>query len=196
MITTTARAEAADQNSYRAGIDNTEPFPIQRFRIAAPDRAALRRGGAGGAPERRGAVAHERALVEERLRSPDLVAHLRAVADAYDAFVFFDATAWTTVRGIAEVAETALLVPLLDDDPLARLPAVAQAVGAARLILATSEAEAAMVADAFGPQARQRTPDRGPGRRRGAAGGARLPSGSRAPPASGPTCWSAARTAR
>jgi GT2 family glycosyltransferase len=157
VITTTARADAPDQNAYRAGIDNTEPFPIHRFRIVAPDRAAYAEAVLAVHQNAEALWSRERALVEERLRSPGLVAHLRAVADAYDAFLFFDATAWTTVRGIAEVAETALLVPLLDDDPLVRLPAVAQAVAAARLILATSEAEAAMVADAFGPQARHRT---------------------------------------
>jgi GT2 family glycosyltransferase len=157
VITTTARADAADQNAYRAGADNTEPFPIQRFRIVAPDRAAYAEAVLAVHENAEALWSRERALVEERLRSPGLVAHLRAVADAYDAFLFFDATAWTTVRGIAEVAETALLVPLLDDDPLTRLPAVAQAVAAARLILCTSEAEAAMVADAFGPQARHRT---------------------------------------
>lgn len=157
VLTTTATPDASDANFFVAGTDHTEPFPVHRFRVDAPDRVAyedallaVRRGGAA-------VEAHEHALLDERLRSPELLAHVRASADRYDAFLFVDLTVATTVRGMTDVAERVLLVPLLDDEPAARLPAVAAAVARARIILCTTEAEALLVAELYGPAPRART---------------------------------------
>jgi O-antigen biosynthesis protein len=157
VLTTTTTPDAPDANFYHAGTDHTEPFPVHRFRVVAPDRVAyeeallaVRRGGAP-VMERAGA------LLDERVRSPDLLAHVRASADRYDAFLFADLTVPTTVRALGDVAERVLLVPLLDDEPAARLPAVAAAVARARSILCTTEAEALLVAELYGPAPRART---------------------------------------
>jgi GT2 family glycosyltransferase len=91
------------------------------------------------------------------LRSPELVGYVRASADRYDAFLFLDVTVPTTVYGLVDVAERGLLVPLLDDEPASRLPAVAAAVARARMILCTTEAEALLVAELYGPATRART---------------------------------------
>ena len=102
----------------QAGI--TEPFAIQRFGVAAPDRAAYAE--ALLAVERDGETlaTHGRTLLDERLRSPDLVAHVRAVAGRYDAFLFLDVAASTTVYAVGDVAEHALVVPLLIGFTVAR----------------------------------------------------------------------------
>lgn len=157
VLTTTTTPDAPDANFFHAGTDHTEPFPVHRFRVVAPDRVAyedallaVRRGGA--------AVAERaQALLDERVRSPELLAHVRASADRYDAFLFVDLTVPTTVHALTDVAERVLLVPLLDDEPAARLPAVAAAVARARMILCTTEAEALLVAELYGPAPRART---------------------------------------
>jgi len=157
VITTTTTPDAPDANYFVSGTDHTEPFPVHRFRVDAPDRVAyedallaVRHG--GGAIEERA-----QALLDERLRSPELLAHVRASGDRYDAFLFVDLTVPTTVHALTDVAERVVLVPLLDDEPAAHLPAVATAVSRARMILCTTEAEAALVGDLYGPATRART---------------------------------------
>jgi GT2 family glycosyltransferase len=157
VFTTTTTPDAPDANFFQAGTDHTEPFPVHRFRVSAPDRVAFEEAllavrGGGVTLEQRGG-----ALLDERLRSPELVAHVRASADRYDAFLFLDLTVPTTVYALIDVAERGLLVPLLDDEPAARLPAVAAAVARARMILCTTEAEALLVAELYGPATRART---------------------------------------
>ncbi len=157
VITTTTTPEAPDANFFVSGTDHTEPFPVHRFRVDAPDRVAYE--DALLAVRHRGAAVEERAqaLLDERLRSPELLAHVRASADRYDAFLFVDLTVPTTVHALTDVAERVVLVPLLDDEPAARLPAVAAAVSRARMILCTTEAEAALVGELYGPASRART---------------------------------------
>lgn len=157
VLTTTTTPDAPDANFFVAQTDHTEPFPVHRFRVSAPDRVAyeeallaVRRGGTAVAE-------HAQALLDERVRSPELLAHVRASADRYDAFLFVGLTVPTTVHAVTDVAERAVLVPLLDDEPAARLPAVAAAVARARMILCTTEAEAMLVAELYGPAPRART---------------------------------------
>jgi GT2 family glycosyltransferase len=157
VVTTTATSDAPDANFYRAGLDHTEPFPVHRLHVLAPDRVAYEDALLAA---RRGEVLgedRERALLDERLRSPELLNFVREYADRYDAFLLCDLTAATTVRALTDVAERALLVPLLDDEPAARLPAVAAAVSHARMILCTTEAEAMLVAELYGAAPRRRT---------------------------------------
>ncbi|MEA2786007.1 MAG: hypothetical protein QOF71_2111, partial [Candidatus Eremiobacteraeota bacterium] len=157
VITTTTTPDAPDANFFVSGTDHTEPFPVYRFRVEAPDRVAYE--DALLAVRRSGVAIEDRAqaLLDERLRSPDLLAHVRASADRYDAFLFVDITVPTTVHAVSDVAERVVLVPLLDDEPAAHLPAVATAVSRARMILCTTEAEAALVGELYGPASRART---------------------------------------
>jgi GT2 family glycosyltransferase len=157
VITTTTTPEAPDANFFVSGTDHTEPFPVHRFRVDAPDRVAYED---ALLAVRRGAAAVEeraQALLDERLRSPELLAHVRASADRYDAFLFVELTVPTTVHALTDVAERVVLVPLLDDEAAARLPAVATAVSRARMILCTTESEAALVGELYGPASRART---------------------------------------
>ncbi len=157
VITTTATPAAADANYFHGGTDLTEAFPVHRFRVEAPDRVAHAQAVLAVERDAREGERRESALLDERLRSAELLAHVSAAADRYDAFVFVDALAPTTVRGIAQVAERAMVLPLLDDDPVARVPAVREALGSARTILCTTQGEAALVAGMFGPALSART---------------------------------------
>jgi len=151
VLTTTATDEAPDANSFYPGTDLTEPFPVLRFGVNAPDRVAYEDAvlAAGSGPSL--------ALLDERVRSPDLLAHVRAAAQRYEAFLFLDISVPTTVRSLPDVAERAILVPLLDDGPVERLPDVAEMVARARMILCSTEAEASLLGELFGTAARART---------------------------------------
>jgi GT2 family glycosyltransferase len=157
VITTTTTPDAPDANFYHAGSDHTEPFPVLRFRVEAPDRVAYAEAQLAARRGTSAVAERAQALLDERVRSPELLAHVRSSADRYDAFLFVDLTVPTTVHALTDVAERVLLVPLLDDEPAARLPAVAAAVARARVILCTTEAEAMLVAELYGSAPRART---------------------------------------
>ena len=146
VITTTAREDAPDANYFYPGTDHTEPFPVLRFRVEAPDRVAYEDA----------LLAGGRALVDERLRSPELLAHVRAAVHRYDTFLFLDASVSTTVRALPDVAEQAILVPLLDDVAASRLPDVAETASRARMLLCGTDAEAAMLGELYGGAVRSR----------------------------------------
>ena len=157
VLTTTTTPDAPDENFYRAGRDNTEPFAVHRCRVLAPDRVAYAQAVIDAARQDPAFLVPSRVLLDEQLNSPDLLAHIRATGDRYDAFLFVDVSAPTTVRAIADVAERSLLVPLLDDEPVVHVPDVAEAALRARTILCTTEAELGLVAQLFGPEARARS---------------------------------------
>jgi GT2 family glycosyltransferase len=120
VMTTCARSAADDwsANYYRCGRDDSEAFEIQRFRVEPRDRPAfdaavlsMSAGGDGSSPE-------DTAFLLQGVRSPDLLAHIRRVADLYDAFIFAPYATATTLLGIAAAVERAIVMPRLDDDPI------------------------------------------------------------------------------
>ena len=153
VLATCARSSDPESlpNYYRSGFDGSEAFPVYRFRADEGDRAAYRAALIG---LKHGEAVDEATLIDQRPRSLQLLAHLRTVAERYDAFVFAGATATTTVRGVPIVEDRAALVPLLDDDPLAQLDVVRDVVRRARLLLFTSEPEAALALEWYGPELR------------------------------------------
>jgi len=153
VLATCARSSdpEAIPNFYRSGLDTSEGFPVHRFRAEEGDRSAFR---SALVALTDGAAVDEDVLVDERPRSPHLLAHLRTVAERYDAFVFTGLTAATTVRGVPIVEERAAIVPLLEDVPLARLELVRAAAHHARMLLFTTEAEAALALDWYGAELR------------------------------------------
>jgi GT2 family glycosyltransferase len=120
VMTTCARSAADDwaANYYHAGRDDSETFEIQRFRVEPRDRPAydaavisMSGGGDASSPI-------DIAFLLQGVRSPDLLAHIRRVADSYDAFVFAPYSAATTLLGIGAAVERAIVMPRLDDDPI------------------------------------------------------------------------------
>lgn len=149
VLTTCAHQGDGDvvPNYYRAGRDGSEAFPIWRFRSEDGDRPRFQ---AALARLADGEHADDDALFTEGLRAPNLIAHLRSAAERYDAFVFVDATAHTTVLGAPIVLERAVLVPLLTESVLFAAQPVQAVLRAAPLLLWTSEAEAALAQAEFG----------------------------------------------
>jgi GT2 family glycosyltransferase len=153
VLTTCARSSdpEAIPNYYRSGLDTSEAFPVHRFRAEEGDRSAYRH---ALVALTNGTPVDEDVLIDERTRSPHLLAHLRSVAERYDAFLFTGVTAATTVRGVPIVEERAAIVPLLTDDPLAHLDIVRESAHRARMLLFTTEAEAALALEWYGAELR------------------------------------------
>jgi hypothetical protein len=143
VMTTCARSADDDwsANYYRAGRDDSEPFEIQRFRVEARDRPAfdaavlsMSSGGDATSPL-------DTAFVLQGVRSADLLAHIRRVADAYDAFIFTPYAAATTLLGIAAAVERAIVMPQLDGDPIRFARLVRDRLRPARAFFVRSAAE-------------------------------------------------------
>ncbi len=90
VMTTTTTPDAPDANFYVAGTDHTEPFLVHRFRVLAPDRVAYEEALLAFGRGEPVTDQQARALLDERLQSPDLLAHVRSQADRYDAFLLCD----------------------------------------------------------------------------------------------------------
>lgn len=81
---------------------------------------------------------------------PELVEHLRAHRDDYDAVVFFTYLYYPTVAGLAAVPERALLVPTAHDEPPLRFRAYARAFASARALGFLTPPERELVRARFG----------------------------------------------
>ncbi len=143
-MTTCARSATDDwsANYYRSGRDDSEAFEIQRFRVESRDRPAfdaavisMSAGGDASSPA-------DTAFLLQGVRSPDLLAHIRRVADLYDAFIFAPYGAATTLLGIAAAVERAIVMPRLDDDPVRFARLVRDRLRPARAFFVRDVAEA------------------------------------------------------
>lgn len=164
VLTTCGRSADDDwsANYFRSGRDDSEAFPIQRFRLEPRDRpafdaAVLAIGGAGDASS-----PGDTAFLREGVRSPDLLAHLRRVADSYDAFLFAPYAASTTLLGISTAVERAIVLPLLDDDPLRFARVIRDRLRAARAFFVRDEAESSALTEILGMEIRPRCVEIGP----------------------------------
>ncbi len=143
VLTTCARSAADDwgDNYYRSGSDLSEPFAIERFRVEPRDRPAYSRALLElTSSDRRSSQADE-IFLNEGVRSPGLLAHLRRVADAYDAFIFTPYNAGTTLQALPFVGERAIVMPQLDRDPLRFARVVRERLASARAFLLRDQAE-------------------------------------------------------
>lgn len=164
VMTTCARSAADDwsANYYRAGRDDSERFEIQRFRVEARDRpafdaAVLSMSGGGDATS-----PLDTAFLLQGVRSPDLVAHIRRVADFYDAFVFAPYSAATSLLGIAATVERAIVMPQLDDDPIRFARLIRDRLRPARAFLVRNAAEAEALLAVLGAEIARRCLQIGP----------------------------------
>ena len=83
-------------------------------------------------------------------RAPGLVEHLRDHGRGYDAVAFVTYLYATTAEGIGHVADRSLLAPTLHDEPPAALAVFDRVFADARLLLFSTEEEAAFAARRFG----------------------------------------------
>jgi glycosyltransferase involved in cell wall biosynthesis len=103
-ILTTSAGEAGDDEARSSTRD---AVTVRRFPVT-------RGSGAGGDDGERGSL-EDRGPV-----APGLVDHVRAQASAYDAFLFFSYSAWTTCHGLPAVPQKSIVVPTAEDESAPR----------------------------------------------------------------------------
>lgn len=91
-----------------------------------------------------------RIFVRENIRSSALLAHLRACAEDYQAFIFIPYMFAPISEGLPLVAERAFLQPCLHDEPAAHLPAIEAIFHGARGLLFNSEGEQHLALKLYG----------------------------------------------
>lgn len=85
--------------------------------------------------------------------APDLLAHLASEGPSYDAVLFIPYVYATTVRGLPLVADRAILVPALHDEPSLRLTIFASIVESARAVVVSTPEEGELAMTRFAPHA-------------------------------------------
>jgi GT2 family glycosyltransferase len=151
VLTTCGRSASDDWslNYYRAGRDISEAFPIERFKVEPRDRPAYGSAVLTLTTAGRASDAND-AFLNEGVRSPGLLAHLRRVAENYDAFIFTPYNAGTTLQALPFVAERAIVLPQLDGDPLRKALAVRERLLNARAFLLLDDAEREALVETLG----------------------------------------------
>lgn len=150
VLTTCARDHLTWRNVYRPGAAMERGVLVRRFRVRPRE-------------ERRFAWLQQRILRGNRLRpeeqqrwaaesvaSPDLLEHLRREGAGYDLVCFAPYLFGTTLLGIPLVADRAVLIPCLHDEPFARLDVVRDAFRACRGFLFNAPPEAALADKLYG----------------------------------------------
>ena len=151
VLTTCARSVSDDwsSNYYRSGRDVTEAFPIERFKVEPRDRPAYGSAVLALAAAEKESNAND-VFLNEGVRSPGLLAHLRRVAENYDAFIFTPYNAGTTLQALPFVAERSIVLPQLDADPLRKALAVRERLLNARAFLLLDDDEREALVDTLG----------------------------------------------
>ncbi|HMN99013.1 MAG TPA: glycosyltransferase family 4 protein [Miltoncostaeaceae bacterium] len=151
VITTCALDYATWADHYRAGAQDVNGVRVLRFPVAAPRDAA----GFERATRAAYAAPHDEALGLAWMRAqgpdaPGLTAHLAERGRDYDAVVLVTYLYATTALTIGSVADRALLIPELHDEPPLRLSVFDRVFAAARLVLFNTPEERALGARRFG----------------------------------------------
>lgn len=161
VLTTCCRSFYDDwaTNHHKAGLRREDDLPVRRFPVGARDGESFDRVNAkllalaptdlrpGVSPVSDGDA---NVFVNENINSPALLAHLRAHADDYSAFLFIPYMFAPTTRGLPHVARRAFLQPCLHDEPAAYLPAVEASFQKASRILFNSDGERELAARLYG----------------------------------------------
>ena len=150
VLTTCARDHLTWQNAHRPGHTRDGAVTVRRFPAKARDtrrfhwlqQRILR--GQRLRPE------DERRWAEESVTSPELFAHLVRHREAYDVVGFAPYLFGTTLLGAPLVAERAVLIPCLHDEPFAYLDVVATVFRSCRGFLFNAHPEAALAEKLYG----------------------------------------------
>lgn len=158
VLTTCARDYRTWEDALPAGEERAEGLRVLRFPVPVPrdpaafDALSLRAYAAPG-----DVVLGGRWIDAQGPVAPGLEEHLSTHGALYDAVVFFTYLYATTVRGLPLVADRAILVPTLHDEPPARLRVFDAVFDAARLLVFSTPEEEEFARARFGvPAARCR----------------------------------------
>jgi glycosyltransferase involved in cell wall biosynthesis len=151
VLTTRALDYRTWADHFPAGEDRVEGVRVLRFGVPEPrDPAAFDR-----LAPRAYAAPHDLGLGAEWMaaqgpRAPGLVDHLRVHGTDYDVVVFVTYLYATTADAIGLVADRAILVPTLHDEPPARLALFDRVFDAARLLVFSTPEERELAGARFG----------------------------------------------
>lgn len=157
VLTTCALDYRTWADHYPAGESRDGPVRVRRFPVPRPRERerfdALSARLLGGAVS--GDAAEREWMDAQGPCSPDLVAHLREAGHGYDAVLFVPYLYATTVQGLPAVADRAVLVPALHDEPPLALRIFDGVVGAARRLVFSTPEERELAVRRFGIDTRR-----------------------------------------
>jgi glycosyltransferase involved in cell wall biosynthesis len=151
VLTTRALDYRTWADHFPAGDDRVEGVRVLRFGVPEPrdpeafDRLAPRAYAAPG-----DLALGARWMAAQGPRAPGLMDHLRARGADYDAVVLVTYLYATTADAIGLVADRAILVPTLHDEPPARLALFDRVFDAARLLVFSTPEERELARTRFG----------------------------------------------
>ncbi|MGA9523653.1 MAG: glycosyltransferase, partial [Myxococcaceae bacterium] len=157
VLTTTAKDHLTWENVFPAGPDRDGPIKVLRFETTRTRN--MRRFNAlsnrlFGRPQDR--MHEEHWIAEQGPLAPGLLRHLEEQGDAWDGFLFFTYLYAPTVWGLPMVADRAMLVPTVHDEPPLAFHAYADALERPRVLLCNTPEEEQLIQRRFEHPARSR----------------------------------------
>lgn len=150
VLTTCAQDYVTWANAYPPGLDSVNNIPVRRFPTVRTREAKF---GARSA----WLFSHPHTLQDELgwLHAqgpvvPDLLRYIAEHRSGYDAFVFFTYIYYPTALGLRLVADRALLVPTVHDEPPIYLDMYKSLFHAPRTVIYNTVEEKALLEDLFG----------------------------------------------
>jgi glycosyltransferase involved in cell wall biosynthesis len=151
VLTTCARDYLTWADEYPPGPDEVNGVNVLRFSVPEPRDAKIFEEASIAAYANPDDKHLGRAWVKaEGPIAPDLFEHLVAQGPSYDAVAFVTYLYATTVQGLPHVAERALLVPTVHDEPPLRLRVFDQVFDLPRLLLFSTPEEQELARTRFG----------------------------------------------
>lgn len=141
VLTTCATDHYTWANELAEGASEENGVVVRRFptvytpsRVARTAQLVIQEGG-------RPSVDEQVSWLSHRFRVPELFHHLLRHGDTYDAIVFSPYLFWTTAVCLPIVADRAVVIPCLHDEPYARLDVLQTVLSQAALVWFLSEPE-------------------------------------------------------
>lgn len=150
VLTTCTREMAGWANYYEPGVEELNGVLVRRFRTDAVDAGLFHSVLAKANTGEQITYADEQIFMQNNLQSSDLNRYLREHADEYVCAVFTPYLFGTTYYGAQAIADKAIILPCLHDEPSARLQVFHEMIEGAAGIFYNSEAERAFAEQVLG----------------------------------------------
>jgi glycosyltransferase involved in cell wall biosynthesis len=151
VLTTCALDYLTWANAFPAGQTDVNGVRVLRFRVRQPrDAQAFEQASLAAYASPEDEVLGRAWLQAQGPDAPELVDHLVTDGESYDAVAFVTYLYATTAEGLPRIAERALLVPTVHDEPPLRLHIFDQVFALARLLLFSTPEEQQLADARFG----------------------------------------------
>jgi hypothetical protein len=142
VLTTCALDYLTWSDHYPPGLDDVNGVPVRRFSVPEPrDYEAFDEACVAAYEVPDDLVLGRNWMRAQGPHSPDLLKHLRTNGNEYDAVIFVTYLYATTADGLPLVADRAVLVPTMHDEPPLRLRIFDELFARARLCLFSTPEE-------------------------------------------------------